>query len=156
MRQTPFGDSWVGLTSAPLPVEEAQAWAVLPACGAVVTFVGTVRDHAPDREGVTELEYEAYEEEVEPRMRSIADDIRQRWPSVGRVALLHRTGRLAISDAAVVVVVSAAHRDAAFDAARHAIDTLKSTVPIWKKETWAGGSAWGADAQPIEPVEVLS
>jgi molybdopterin synthase catalytic subunit len=61
--------------------------------------------------------------------------------------MLHRVGSLQLTEAAVVVVVSAAHRDAAFDAARHAIDALKSTVPIWKKETWAEGSDWGTDAQ---------
>ncbi len=131
---------------------EAQAWATVPSCGAVVTFAGTVRDHALGRAGVTELEYEAYEEEVEPRLRAIADDTLRRWPSVGRIAILHRTGRLELAETAVIIVVSAAHRDAAFDAARYCIDTVKSTVPIWKKETWAGGSAWGDDAQPIAEV----
>ena len=143
---------WVGLVHEELPVTDAHAWAVLPSCGAVVTFTGTVRDHAPGRDAVTELEYEAYEEAVEARLRAIADDTSARWPSVGRVALLHRVGRLAVRDAAVVVVVSAAHRDVAFEAARHCIDTLKSTVPIWKKETWDGGSAWGTDAQDIRAV----
>ncbi len=64
--------------------------------------------------------------------------------------MLHRVGRLAVTEAAVVVVISAAHRDAAFDAARYCIDTLKATVPIWKKETWAEGSDWGTDAVAIE------
>ena len=152
MPRPPSGDVWVGLVREELPIADAHAWAVLPECGAVVAFTGTVRDHAPGRDGVTELEYEAYEEAVEPRLIALADDARARWPSIGRIALLHRIGRLALKDAAVVVVVSAAHRDAAFDAARHCIDTLKATVPIWKKETWAGGSEWGTDAQPIDAV----
>ena len=152
MPHTPPGDVWVGLLREELPVADAHAWAVVPSCGAVVTFTGTVRDHAPGRDEVTELEYEAYEEAVEPRLHGIADDVRARWPSVGRVALLHRIGRLALGETAVVVVVSSAHRDVAFDAARYCIDTLKSSVPIWKKETWAGGSAWGTDAQEIETV----
>ena len=152
MRRSPSGDVWVGLTGDPLPLADAHEWAVLPECGAVVAFTGTVRDHAPGRDGVTELEYEAYEEAVEPRMQAIADDARTRWPSIGRIALLHRIGRLALGEAAVIVVVSAAHRDAAFDAARHCIDTLKASVPIWKKETWAGGSEWGTDATPIDAV----
>jgi molybdopterin synthase catalytic subunit len=152
MRRPPSGDTWVGLLSEELPVSDAHAWAVVPSCGAVVTFTGTVRDHAPGRDGVTELEYEAYEEAVGPRMHAIADDARARWPSIGRIAMLHRVGRLDLTEAAVLVVVSAGHRDVAFDAARHCIDTLKSAVPIWKKETWAGGSEWGTDAQEISTV----
>ena len=150
MQQPSSGDLWVGLASDPLPVAEAAAWAVLPSCGAVVSFVGTVRDHAPGRNGVTALEYEAYEEEVVPRLGALAEDIRRQWPSVGRLAMLHRTGPLAPTEAAVVVVVSAPHRDDSFDAARYAIDTLKATAPIWKKESWGDGeSAWGTDAQPV-------
>ena len=150
----PDGDTWVGLARDVIPVSEVEAWATLPSCGAVVTFAGTVRDHAPGRSGVSTLEYEAYEEEVEPRLRAIADEARARFDSVGRVAIVHRVGQLHVTDVAVVVVVSAAHRDAAFDAARYCIDTTKSSVPIWKKETWADGSAWGTDAQPIADVEV--
>jgi molybdopterin synthase catalytic subunit len=154
MRPDPDGEVWVGLLHEELPIADAHAWAVVPSCGAVVAFTGTVRDHAPGRDGVTELEYEAYEEAVEPALRALADDVKLRWPSVGRVALLHRVGTLAVEDAAVAVVVSAGHRDVAFDAARHCIDTLKATAPIWKKETWAGGSEWGTDAQDIEAVSV--
>lgn len=150
MRQQPTGDVWLGLWREPLPVGEAHTWAVTPACGAVVTFAGTVRDHAPGRADVRELEYEAFDEHVEPRLRAIADDARAQWPSVGRIAMLHRVGSLAVTETAVVVVVSAAHRDVAFAAARYCIDTLKSAVPIWKKETWEGGSDWGTDAKVIE------
>lgn len=152
MRHMPSGDVWVGLLRDVLPIADVHEWAVVPSCGAVALFTGTVRDHAPGRDGVTELAYEAYDEAVEPRLRAIADEVRVRWPSVGRVAMLHRTGALSVTEAAVVVAVSAGHRDVAFDAARYCIDTLKSTVPIWKKETWDGGSAWGTDAQPIEAV----
>ncbi len=148
----PEGNTRVGLAHDVIPVSEVEAWATLPSCGAVVTFAGTVRDHAPGRDGVTALEYEAYEEEALPRLRAIADDARARFDAVGRVAILHRVGRLDVTDVAVVVVVSAAHRDAAFDAARYCIDTTKASVPIWKKETWADGSAWGTDAQPIVDV----
>ena len=82
----PHGEDWVGLTGAPLPVDAALSWAGLPHCGAVVLFCGTVRDHAEGRSGVTELEYEAYEEEVAPRLAAIAADARCRWPVLGRVA----------------------------------------------------------------------
>ena len=126
---------------------------MLPSCGAVVTFEGTVRDHAPGRDGVSSLEYEAYAEHVEPRLAAVAAEAGARWPGVGRVAILHRVGLLRVTEPAVIVVVSAAHRDDAFEAARFCIDTVKATAPIWKKETWSGGADWGADAQLPSAVE---
>lgn len=135
-------ETWVALTDDPLPVGATVDWAVQPDCGAVVLFSGTVRDHAEGRSGVTRLVYEAYAEQVEPRLTAIAEEARGRWP-VGRLALLHRTGELRLGESSVVVVVSSAHRGEAFDAARFCIDTLKATVPIWKRETWAGGEDWG-------------
>lgn len=145
-------DTWVGLSDQPLPVEAASSWVVLPRCGAVVVFSGTARDHAEGRPGVSLLEYEAYEEQAVPRMSAIVDEIRTRWPDVGRVALLHRTGPVPVTESAVVVAVSAPHRDAAFAAARFGIDTLKATVPIWKSETWEGGRSWGLEAQHVTEV----
>ena len=142
-------DDWVGISSAPLPVAEAMQWAVVPSCGGVVTFVGTVRDHADGRDGVKALEYEAYEGPATERLQALAAEARRRWSGVGRVAMLHRVGRLELEDAAVVVVVSAPHRGEAFEAAKWCIDTLKATAPIWKKEEWAGGTDWGTDAQPL-------
>jgi molybdopterin synthase catalytic subunit len=140
---------WVAITDAVLPVAEALSWAVVPQCGGVVTFVGTVRDHAEGRDGVSALEYESYEGPATDRLRALAAEARERWPGIGRVALLHRVGRLELEEAAVVVVVSAPHRGEAFEAAKWCIDTLKATVPIWKKEEWAGGSGWGTDAKPV-------
>jgi molybdopterin synthase catalytic subunit len=146
-------DDWVGLSEAPLPVGAAADWAVRPDCGAVVLFSGTARDHAAGRDDVTLLEYEAYAEQAEPRMRAIVDEVRARWPEVGRLALLHRLGEVGVGESSVVVVASAPHRSEAFAAARFAIDTLKVTVPIWKREHWRGGVDWGTDAQPVtEPV----
>jgi molybdopterin synthase catalytic subunit len=143
------GDSWVGLAAGPLPVAEVTVWAGRPDCGAVVVFSGNARDHAEGRTNVTSLEYEAYEEQAVPRLEAVAAEARTRWPAVGRIALVHRTGRLAIGDAAVVVAVSSPHRADAFDAARFCIDTLKAAVPIWKRETWDGGDHWGVDAQHV-------
>jgi molybdopterin synthase catalytic subunit len=143
------GDDWLGLTTEPLPISTAYEWCVLPRCGAVVLFSGTVRDHAEGRDGVTHLEYEAYEEQVQPRLAAIATELRQRWPMVGRVAMLHRIGRLQLADSSVVVVVSAPHRPEAFAAARFAIDSLKASVPIWKRESWAEGDAWGLGAHDL-------
>lgn len=136
-------DTWVGLSDQPLPVAEAAAWVVRPDCGALVLFSGTARDHAPGRPSVHRLDYEAYEEHVVPTLAAVAQQARARWPEVGRIVLLHRVGELAIGDSAVVVAVSAPHRPEAFAAARYCIDTLKQTAPIWKREAFAGGEAWG-------------
>jgi molybdopterin synthase catalytic subunit len=146
------GDDWVGLSVAPLPVDAALNWAGRPGCGAVVLFSGTVRDHAEGRPGVTGLEYEAYEDEVAPRLSAIAAEARRRWPVLGRIALLHRVGALAVGETSVVVVVSSPHRPEAFDAARFCIDTLKETVPIWKREMWEGGSGWATCSHPVQDV----
>jgi molybdopterin synthase catalytic subunit len=143
------GETWVGLSAAPLPVAHAAAWAVRPDCGGLVLFSGTARNHADGRPGVRRLEYEAYEEHVVPRLRMVADEARARWPDIGRIALLHRVGSLAIGESAVVVAVSAPHRTPAFAAARFGIDTLKRTVPIWKREHWADGVSFGLEAQHI-------
>jgi molybdopterin synthase catalytic subunit len=146
------GDDWFALSGDVLPVAVAYQWAVLPSCGAVVLFSGTVRDHAEGRSGVTHLTYEAYEEQVLGRFAEIGAEARRRWPSVGRVAILHRTGRLLLGESSVVVAVSAAHRSEAFEAARFGIDTLKASAPIWKRESWEDGEDWATGAQEIRPV----
>jgi len=145
----PSGADWVAIAPDPLPVDAATAWATVPGAGAVVVFLGIVRDHAEGREGVTALTYEAYETEAERVMRDIVGAARLRWSDLARVALLHRTGRLALSESSVAVVVSSPHRGVAFDAARYCIDTLKETVPIWKQEHHAGGDDWGTGATEV-------
>ena len=149
--QPPTDDTWVALSAEPLPAGLAHDWAIRPDCGGVVLFTGTVRDHAEGRPGVSRLEYEAYAEQVEPKLAEIAAAARGRWDGLGRIGLLHRIGPLDVEDVAVVVVVSAPHRGEAFEAARWCIDTLKATVPIWKKERWAGGEDWGLAATALEP-----
>lgn len=150
--QVPDADTWVALTTEPLPAATVHDWAIRADCGAVVLFTGTVRDHAEGRPGVSRLEYEAYAEQVEPKLASIADAARDRWRELGRIALLHRIGPLELCEAAVVVVVSAPHRAEAFEAGRWCIDTLKATVPIWKKELWSGGEDWGLAATELTQV----
>jgi molybdopterin synthase catalytic subunit len=98
---------------------------------------------------VTRLEYEAYEAQVGPVLQRVADELRGRWPTTGRIVLLHRFGPLDVTDIAVVVVVSAPHRAEAFEAARFGIDTVKATAPIWKREVWAEGESWGLEAQHV-------
>jgi molybdopterin synthase catalytic subunit len=118
----------------------------------VVLFTGNARNHAEGRTNVTGLAYEAYEEQVIPRFEEMVDEARRRWDPVGRLVILHRTGPVKIGDAAVLVAVSAPHREEAFAAGRWCIDTLKETVPIWKRETWEGGEHWAVDAQHIVDV----
>ena len=146
-------DHWFALTSDVLSIGEAYDWAVRPECGAVVVFSGTVRDHAEEagvrRDGVTHLVYEAYDEQVLPRFAAIVDEMRVRWPDLGRVVIWHRVGRLELGDSSVVVAVSAPHRPDAFTAARFAIDAVKSAAPIWKLEEWSGGRDWGTGATLI-------
>ena len=143
------GDDWLGLTDAELPIGEMYRWCVRPGCGAVVLFSGTVRDHAEGRTDVTHLEYEAYDEMVVPKLTEIVAEARVRWPDVGRIALVHRTGRLTLGESSVIAAVSAPHRPEAFAAARFAIDALKVSVPVWKREIWDGGSDWGTNAADL-------
>ena len=91
-----------------------------------------------------------------PRLAAIVAEMRHRWPALGRIALVHRTGSVPVGRSSVVVAVSAPHRDEAFAAARFGIDTIKATVPIWKTETWDSGSEWGLDSQPIAELSVAS
>jgi molybdopterin synthase catalytic subunit len=146
------GDIWVKLTGEGLSISELSEWVVRPDCGAFVVFAGTVRDHSQERSGVTELEYEAYASQVEPRLAAIAAEASTKWSGVGRVAIHHRTGTLRPEECSVLIAVSAAHRGEAFQAAEYCIDTLKRTVPIWKREKWSGGEDWGLDARDIDEV----
>ncbi len=143
------GDTWLVLTEAQLELGSTYDWAVMPRCGAVVIFSGTVRDHADGRDGVTSLDYEAYDTEVLGKFAEITAEMRQRWPLLGRIALIHRLGTLHLGESSVLVVVSAPHRPEAFAAARFGIDALKATVPIWKREKWATGHDWGTGGQKI-------
>ena len=140
------------MTHDPLLVAVVYDWSVQPHCGAVVLFSGTARDHAEGRPGVSLLEYEAYEEHVGPRFNEIAFAMREHWPALGRIVLLHRVGQVPVGESSVIVSVSAPHRPDAFEAARYGIDTLKATVPIWKRERWDGGEDFGLAAQPIREV----
>lgn len=150
--QPPTSGDWIDVAGVPLPVEAATAWATTPGSGAVVVFLGVVRDHAEGRDGVTGLTYEAYEEEAVAKLAAVASEAHRQWPVIDRVALLHRTGDLELSDVSVAVVVSSPHRAEAFEAARWCIDTLKETVPIWKREHWGGGSDWGTGAHSVRAV----
>ena len=129
----------VRLSADPLSVDEALTFVADPGAGGTCVFVGTVRDTS--RTGaVTGLHYEAWGELAEARLRELAAELLERWP-LRRVAILHRTGDLAVGEASVVIACSAAHRAEAFEACRHAIERLKEDVPIWKKEALVSGEA---------------
>ncbi len=148
----PDEQDWIAVSGQPLPVERALTWACRPSCGAIVTFSGTVRDHSDGRPGVTALEYEVYPEQAVLRLRHVAEAARSRWPTIGRLVLLHRVGLLHVGETSVTVVASTPHRSEAFAAAEFCIDTLKRSVPIWKRETWAGGTDWSMCSHGIEEV----
>ncbi len=112
-----------------------------PEGGAIVLFSGVVRNESGGRR-VKFLEYEAHARMAEAKMREIGEAVRARWPSVKRVAMVHRVGHLEIGEASVVIAVSAAHRREAFEASHFAIDRLKETVPVWKKEHFEDGEVW--------------
>jgi MoaE-MoaD fusion protein len=128
------------VTTEPLDARRAESAVAHARAGAICTFTGIVRDLSRGRT-VTHLEYEAFAEMATGQMRKIADEIAERWPEA-RVAMVHRTGRLEIGEASVVVSVSAPHRAEAIAACKWGIDRLKESVPIWKKEHAADGTFW--------------
>ena len=128
------------VTEEPLSLEAVVAEVADERAGGVATFTGTVRRQSRGRE-VTHLEYEAYAEMAEHVMAQLAAELQERH-ELCAIAIHHRVGRLGIGEASVVIAVSAPHRQAALDACREAIDTLKETVPLWKKEVYEGGEEW--------------
>jgi MoaE-MoaD fusion protein len=128
------------LVGGPLDVAAVLREVETPEAGALASFVGTVRRRSRDRD-VVHLEYEAFEEMAEPLLSRLGDELTERY-GLSAVAIHHRLGRVEIGEASVVIAVSAPHRAAALDACRDAIETLKTTIPLWKKEVYAGGEEW--------------
>ena len=134
------GDTYEVVTG-PLAPDRAAAAVDHPGAGGIAIFSGVVRNETAGR-AVKFLEYEAHAPMAEAKMREIGQTIRARWSGVKRVAMLHRLGRLEIGESSVLIAVSAAHRAEAFAACQYAIDTLKQTVPVWKKEHFGDGEVW--------------
>ncbi len=128
------------IETKPLDPRATEALVGHGGAGAIVTFIGTVRDHGRGKP-VVRLDYEAYAPAAEKMLAQIGDEIRERW-GIEAVAIFHRTGSLAIGETSVVISVASAHRDAAFEASRYAIERIKEIVPIWKQEHYADGAAW--------------
>jgi molybdopterin synthase catalytic subunit len=128
------------ITDRSLSLEPLVSAVTRSSSGAVASFLGVVREQTRGRQ-VLYLEYEAYREMAIPKMREIADEIRRKW-KVDEIAMVHRIGHLEIGEVSVAIAVSAPHRHQALAACAYAIDRLKETVPIWKKEVWIDGEEW--------------
>ncbi|MHB8645251.1 MAG: molybdenum cofactor biosynthesis protein [Thermomicrobiales bacterium] len=138
-------DPCYAIVETPLHADAIAALVAAPEAGAIVTFVGTVRNHARGR-SVLWLDYEAYAAGCLPIFAEIAAEMRERWPLLA-VAIHHRVGHLVVGETSVVIAVASAHRHDAFAASAYAIDRLKERAPIWKKEAYADGEVWiGAEA----------
>jgi MoaE-MoaD fusion protein len=140
------------LTREPIDVDAIVRHVRASEAGAIVTFDGCVRNNSHNR-ATLYLEYEAYEAMAIAKIREIGAQLHANFPT-HRVAIAHRLGRLQIGETSVFIAVSSAHRPAAFDACRFAIDTLKCTVPIWKKEYFADGAVWADGELPPIPAAV--
>ncbi|GAB3717528.1 molybdenum cofactor biosynthesis protein MoaE [Spirosoma flavus] len=130
----------ISITSEPIDVTSALNELQSAQAGAIDLFLGVVRDNTQER-AVDRLEYEAYDRMAISEMQKIADDANQRWPLL-RCLIIHRKGTLQIGEIAVLIGVATAHRADAFEACRYIIDTIKETVPIWKKEIFTDGEVW--------------
>ena len=128
------------VTHQPIDLHKLVDYVTDPEAGAIATFIGTTRNNNEGRK-VIALDYEAYAEMAEKELARIGADAANNWP-ICRMAILHRLGPVQIGEASVVIAVSSAHRDAAFAASRFAIEEIKKTVPIWKKEVFEGGEVW--------------
>ena len=132
------------VTNGPISIDEVAGRLANAGNGAVVTFVGVVRDNTEGRR-VRCLEYEAYPEMAEQTLSQIGDEIRARWASIRDIAIVHRVGRLQIGETSVVIALSAGHRPELFDALHFSIDRLKEIVPIWKREVFEDGAEWRSE-----------
>jgi molybdopterin synthase catalytic subunit len=129
------------IVDGPIDADSVRRRVENPGNGAICVFFGVVRDHALSGKATRFLDYEAFQEMAEAKMAEIAGEIRQRW-GIEHVAMTHRTGRLAIGEASVVIAVGTPHRKQAFEACEYAIDRLKAEVPVWKKEIGPDGEEW--------------
>ncbi len=142
----------VGVQAPPLPVAETLEALGEPGAGGHVVFLGTVRDHSATTEQVAELTYAAYEDMAREVLATIAAELAEAWPGLRGIALIHSIGALPVGAHTVLVVTSAAHRDDAYAANRHALEQLKARVPVWKHERDRTGSArWIGVAEDAQP-----
>ncbi|MFD9669943.1 molybdenum cofactor biosynthesis protein MoaE [Rhodococcus sp. NPDC059968] len=140
------------ITNLPIDVNAVTEWVTAPHCGAVVCFTGTVRDESSERTGVTAITYEVYERFAGQKLEEVIAEAHRRWDDLGRAAIVHRSGTVALGEASVAVAISAPHRDSAFEAARFCIDLLKCCVPVWKLEHGIASTGWVQTGTQIQSV----
>jgi molybdopterin synthase catalytic subunit len=128
------------VTKEPLDLQSLVRYVTDPEAGAIATFIGTTRNNNEGRK-VIALDYEAYPEMAEKELARLGEEAKRKW-KIERMAIVHRIGPVAITEPSVIIAVSAAHRDDAFQACRFAIEEIKKSVPIWKKEVFEGGEIW--------------
>jgi molybdopterin synthase catalytic subunit len=128
------------VTNVPIDLQELVRYVTDPEAGAIATFIGTTRNNNDGRT-VIALDYDGYTQMAEKELARIGDEAKKRW-QICRMAIVHRLGPVQITEASVVIAVSSGHREAAFAACRFAIEEIKRTVPIWKKEVFEGGEVW--------------
>ena len=128
------------VTNQPIDLNELVRYVADAEAGAIVPFIGTTRNNNEGRK-VLALDYDGYPEMAEKELARIGAEAKNKWP-ICKMAIVHRLGPVQIGEASVIIVVSSAHRDAAFAASRFAIEEIKKTVPIWKKEVFEGGEIW--------------
>ena len=128
------------VTNQPIDLSELVSYVADAEAGAIVPFIGTTRNNNEGRK-VLALDYDGYPEMAEKELARIGAEAKNKWP-ICKMAIVHRLGPVQIGEASVIIVVSSAHRDAAFAASRFAIEEIKKTVPIWKKEVFEGGEVW--------------
>ncbi|XP_019387590.1 PREDICTED: molybdopterin synthase catalytic subunit-like [Crocodylus porosus] len=132
---------FIKLTQAKLSVDEVSVLVTSPCCGAISLFIGTTRDNFNGKK-VVHLEYEAYTPMAEAEIKKICRDVRKKWPAIKHVAVHHRLGLVPVTEVSVIIAVSSPHRIESLNAVSYCIDTLKATVPIWKKEMYEEEYSW--------------
>ena len=143
----------IEIIATAIDIERVYAAVEDHGAGGVALFLGRVRDHA-DGHQVERMTYEGYESMAEKQLLKLAANVKKRWP-IQKIAMVHRLGELELGDISVAVAVASAHRSEAFEACRYAIDTLKETLPIWKREFGEDGESWvdGVVPRPLDPEE---
>jgi molybdopterin converting factor subunit 1 len=141
------------ITTEPMQAQELADLVRRDESGAIALFYGVVRNNSEGRD-VERLEYEAHETMALRKMREVAEATKRRFPTISEIGVWHRIGTLEIGETSLLVAVASPHRAEAFEACHWAVDRVKEVVPVWKKEHWAGGSAW-VEGHAVEPPEVV-
>ncbi|MFB5661463.1 molybdenum cofactor biosynthesis protein MoaE [Alteribacillus sp. HJP-4] len=142
-------DEMFEVIGQPISVEKVMNKVRRRDCGAITTFIGTVREWTGEKRTMR-LEYQAYAPMAVKKMAEIAEEVEEKWPGA-ETAITHRTGTLEISDIAVVIAVSCPHRKEAYEANAYVMERMKEMVPIWKKEYWEDGTEWVGDQLETKP-----